>query len=282
VDPARGDVLEERQPRQSVGRPSRDPEPHVLRGEVPQIRGGLTCRRCGADNKPDAAFCRQCGASLKEAVVVPVPPWWRQLLSRSKPAALKAGSRPQWRKPKRVPAGAVSLLAVTGLFAGVAYAGRDVIAASAMRAVDEVTEKPWSAQTITASDWTPGRGPELAVDGSAVRSWASSSPARPGTAYLEAGFTPAFHLTYVVITLGPASQAPGAVPERRPSKVEIVAVRSDGQRSTLTVDLNGTLPGPQYYYFGADQVSTVRLNILEATGPAEAGVSVGEVQFAGR
>ena len=154
-----------------------------------------------------------------------------------------------------------------------------MIALSGTRAVDEVLEKPWSAQTITASGSAPGRGPELAVDGSAVRSWASNGP---GPAYLEAGFQPPFHLTYVVITDGPLSPGAGAEPERRPAKVELVAVRSDGHRSTLTVELNDTLPGPQNFYFGADQVSTVRLNILETSGPAGAGVSVAEVQFAGR
>jgi hypothetical protein len=274
--------LEERKPELSTGRQLHDTDPHLRRTEVPPTAGGLICRRCGADNVPEASFCRQCGANLREAAVVPLPPWWKQLLSRTEPASLPAGSRPQWRKQRRIPAGAVSLLTVTGLFAGVAYLGRDVIGASVMRAVDEVLEKPWSAQTITASDSAPGRGPELAVDGSALRSWASNSSTAAGTAYLEAGFSPPFRLTYVVISNGPVSLRQEAAPERRPEEVEIVAVGSDGHRSTLTVQLNQSVPGPQNFYVGADQVTTVRLNILKAAGPAGAGVSLAEVQFAGR
>ncbi|MDQ0821171.1 ribosomal protein L40E [Arthrobacter sp. V4I6] len=276
-----GEVLEERQPRQAAGRPPREPEPHPRRDEAPRSPGGLTCRRCGADNKPEGSFCRQCGASLKEAVVVPVPPWWRQLLGRSKPAALPAGTRPQWRKQKRFPAGAVSVLTVLGLFGGVAYLGRHVITAAVMRAVDEIWEKPVSARTMKALNFAPGREPELALDGSAVRSWASNGADDAGVAYLEADFDTPFRLTYVIINGGASSVKQDFDKERRPAKVEIIAARDDGSRSSLTVDLSD-VSAPQNFYFGADQITTVRLNILESKGPAGARVSVAEVQFAGR
>ncbi|MCU1517887.1 MAG: hypothetical protein JWQ75_2608 [Pseudarthrobacter sp.] len=279
VDPTRGDVLEERQPRQSDGRPPREPEPRRRHGETPPLPGGLTCRRCGADNKPEASFCRQCGAGLREAAVVPVPPWWRQLLGRSVPAALPAGTRPQWRKPRRVPAGAVSLLTVTGLFAGVAYAGRDVIARSVMRGVDEIREEAIPAQTKTSSTPAGGREADKAFDGT-VRSWASDGSFEPGADYLEAGFERPFRLTYVVITCVAPSADRSTLTEQRPTKVEIVATRGDGQGSSLTVVIPD-VSGSKSFYFGADGISTVRLNILETTGPAGASVSVADVQFAG-
>jgi ribosomal protein L40E len=273
---ARGDAMGERQPRQSDGRPPREPEPHPRLGEAPQVPGGLACRRCGADNKPEGSFCRQCGASLREAAVVPVPPWWRQLLGRTQPAALPAGTRPSWRKQKKLSTGTVSLLTVLGLFAGVGFLGRDVIRLSVLRAVDEIRENPISAQTKTGSKSAPGREAELAFDGT-VRSWASEGSANPGADYVEAGFDPPFHLTYVVITCVAPQDS---VPERRPTKVEIVAARRDGTRSSLTVGITDG-DGPKNFYFGADQIATVRLNILETKGPAGARVSVADVQFAG-
>jgi ribosomal protein L40E len=278
--PAQAD-LGERQPRQAAGRPRQDPETQPRRSEVQQIPGGLTCRRCGADNKPEGSFCRQCGASLKEVAVVPVPPWWRQLLGRTTPAALPAGSRPQWRKQRRLSTGTVSLLTVMAMFAGAAFLGRDVIVAAVLRAVDEIMEKPIPAQNMTASNFAPERNPDLARDGSAVHSWASNGPGDAGGAYLEARFDAPFRLTYVVIDGGASSLRQDFEKERRPAKVEIIATRDDGSRSTLTVDLTD-VSSSQNFYVGADRVTTVRLNILETKGPPGARVSVAEVRFAGR
>jgi ribosomal protein L40E len=281
ANPAPGAVMEERQPRQAGGRPPREPEPGPRRDEAQQVPGGLACRRCGADNKPDGSFCRQCGASLKETAVIPVPPWWQQLLGRTKPAALPAGTRPQWRKQRRVSAGTVSLVTVMGLFAGAAYVGRDVIVAAVLRAVDEILEKPIPAQKMTASNFAPGRDPDRARDGSAVDSWASDGPGDARGAYLEASFDRSFRLTYVVIDGGASSVREDFDKERRPAKVEIIAFRNDGSQPTLTVDL-ADVSASQYFYFGADGVTNVRLNILETKGPPGARVSVAEVRFAGR
>jgi ribosomal protein L40E len=281
ANPAHGDVLEERQPRQADGRTPREPEPRPRRGEAPPIPGGLTCRRCGADNKPEGSFCRQCGASLKEAAVVPIPPWWQQLLGRTKPAALPAGTRPRWRKQRGISAGTVSLLTVMGLFAGVAYAGREVIVTAVLRAVDEILEKPVPPQKMTASNFAPGRDPDRARDGSAVDSWASDGPGDGPGAYLEASFDRSFRLTYVVIDGGASSVKQDFDKERRPAKVEIVAFRDDGSHPTLTVDV-ADVSGSQNFYVGADGVKSVRLNILETKGPPGARVSVAEVRFAGR
>jgi hypothetical protein len=162
------------------------------------------------------------------------------------------------------------------LFAGVAYFGRDVIAASVMRAVDEIRENPMTAQTKNASPSTEGRGADLAFDGT-VRSWASDGPFEPGAEYLEAGFDQPFRLTYVVLTCVAPQDS---VAEQRPTKVEIIATRADGHQASLTVVIPDG-DGSKNFYFGADQISAVRLNILETSGPAVAPVSVAEVQFAG-
>ena len=277
-----GAGVEERQPGKAGIRVPAKTVPLSLDEEPEQYPGGVICRRCGAGNRPEANFCRQCGASLGDAVVAPpVPPWWRQILGRTKAPALPAGSRPGRRKQRRFPAGAVSVLTVLGLFGGVAYAGRDVVVAAVLRGVDEILENPAAVQNPDASDFEPGRGPERAFDGS-VRSWASAGAARPGVDYLQAGFSTPLRLTYVVITSVARDGDQDPDKERRPVKVEIVAGQGDGDQATLTVELSDSGFGAQSFYFGADQVSTVKLRILESAGPEGARVSVADVQFAGR
>ncbi|CAH0132307.1 hypothetical protein SRABI26_00259 [Arthrobacter sp. Bi26] len=277
-----GAGLQERQPGKEGDHAPYKATPQAPHDEPPQFPGGLICRRCGAGNKPDVHFCRQCGAGLEEtAPAPPLPPWWQQILGRTKPPALPAGTRPRWRIQRRFPVGAVSLLTVLGLFCGVAYLGRGVIAAAMTRVVDEISEEKITVQDKDASSSKPGRGADLAFDGS-ERSWASRGPAQAGVDYLKAGFGPPFRLTYVVIFCAASGvdQDPGK--EQKPVKAEIVAVRGDGARASLTVDLSGCESGPKNFYFGADQTSTVMLRILDSAGPTDGPVSVEEVQFFGR
>ena len=277
-----GAPLDERQPGKAGGHFTLEDTTPPPRDESPQFPGGLICRRCGAGNKTDVNFCRQCGASLKEAAPAPpVPPWWRQIFSRSKPPALPAGTRPRWRKQRRFPAGAVSVLTVLGLFVGVAFLGRQVITAAVLRGVDEIWEAPAAVQNPGAFSSLEGRGAELAFDGS-VRSWASKDAAQPGVDYLEAGFSTPLRLTYVTITSVSSGGDQDPATERRPVKVEIVAFGANGDQTSLTVKLNDSGTSPQSFYVGADQTSTVKLTILESTPPEGGRVSVAEVQFAGR
>jgi hypothetical protein len=58
-----------------------------------QVRpGDLICGQCGEGNDPSRKFCRRCGASLVEAVVVPTP--WYKKIFRRKRKVLAAGERP--------------------------------------------------------------------------------------------------------------------------------------------------------------------------------------------
>ncbi|WP_211879948.1 NADase-type glycan-binding domain-containing protein [Pseudarthrobacter albicanus] len=248
-------------------------EPRPLPGE-------LICGRCGAGNKPDRNFCRRCAASLTEAAVVPNPPWWRRLLSRRQRPALPAGTRPKRRNQRRFPTGAVSFLAVSGLFGGVAYLGRDVIAAAVVRVQDELLDAEVLAQSMKATSQAPGRGPELAIDHTSDRSWAAAVPGNVG-AELEAGFDKPFRLTYVVISGGASNVPEVFAKERWPVRVQITVIRPDGGQASRTVDLKD-VSTPQSIYIGADQVSAVKISILESKGPPEAPVAVAEVQFAGR
>jgi hypothetical protein len=177
--------------------------------------------------------------------------------------------------------GTVSLLAVLGLFGGVAYLGRDVTASAATRAVDEISEKQITVQTKEASSQEQGREAELAFDGS-KSSWASAGPATDGVDFLEAGFGTPRRLTYVVITSAVSGGDHDPATEQKPVKVEIVAVRANGAQASLTVELSDGVDSPQSFYFGADETSSVKLRILDSAGPEEARVSVAELQFFGR
>ena len=55
--------------------------------------GDLICGQCGEGNDPKRNFCRNCGASLKEATVVSIP-WWRRIFKRKPKAPVPAGTRP--------------------------------------------------------------------------------------------------------------------------------------------------------------------------------------------
>lgn len=261
------------------------PNQAPLPDEQPPLPGELICGRCGAGNKPERNFCRRCAASLREAAVAPALPWWRRVLRRPQRTALPAGTRPKRHKQRRFPARSVSLLAVVGLFGGAAYLGREAIAAAVLRVQDELGDAEILAQRMTATlPSAPGRGPDLAIDRTPDRSWASEGPgdasnAEPET--LEATFESPFRLSYVVIS-GGASNVPEIFKkERWPVKVEIIAARKDGEPTSRTFELKDE-SAPQAFYVGADQVSLVKLRILESRGPAGARVSVAEVQFAGR
>jgi ribosomal protein L40E len=258
------------------------PSPAPLHDEPAPLPGEVICGRCGAGNKPARNFCRRCAASLKEAAAVPVAPWWRRFLRRPQRSALPAGTRPKRGKQRRFPTRSVSFLTVMGLFGGVAYLGRDVIAAAVARVQDELLEdREVFAQGMTATSRAPDRGPELAIDSYSNRSWAAGAPGHV-SADLEAAFASPFRLTYVVISGGASDEQDVFFKERRPASVEIIASRTDGgQQTSRTVKLQD-VPGPQSFYVGADQVSAVTLKILSSNGPEEAPVSVAEVQFAGR
>ena len=175
----------------------------------------------------------------------------------------------------------MSFLAVLGLYGGAAYLGRDVIAAGVNRTQDEVIGfSEHRAEKIEATSQKDDRSPGLANDGFSNRSWASKAGEDLG-AELTAAFDSPFRLSYVVISPGASNVRDVFLKERRPLKMEITAVRADGGEASRIVGLQDN-ESRQSFYIGADEVSVVRIKILETTGPEGAPVSVAEIQFAGR
>jgi ribosomal protein L40E len=77
------------------------PAPKPLAPPPTPEPGQLLCDQCGGGNRPQARFCRRCGASLADASTVPHPAWWRRLLVwRRRPK--EAGDRPRgWKGVRR-------------------------------------------------------------------------------------------------------------------------------------------------------------------------------------
>ena len=225
-----GAALEERQPGKEGGHVPHEAAPHPPHNEPPQFPGGLICRRCGAGNKPDVNFCRQCGASLKEAA--PAPPHSAVVAADPQPheASRAAGRNPaQMAETAALPRG--GRFAPHGVGAicrrrlpwpGGDHRGRDC---AAWTKSGRHHSRPEPKKRRAPK---PGRGAELAFDGS-VRSWASEGPAqRRRSTILEAGFSTPLRLTYVVITSVASGGDHDPATERRPVKVEIVAFRANG------------------------------------------------------
>jgi hypothetical protein len=134
---------------------------------------------------------------------------------------------------------------------------------------------------MTASSSAPARDPKLAIDRNTGNSWSAAVSGNTSDQFLEARFEKPFRLSYVFIS-GGASDAPEAFArERWPIRMEIVAIRSDGETTTGPIELKD-VASEQGYYVGADQVTSVRLRILESKGPDDKAVAVAEVQFLGR
>jgi hypothetical protein len=248
--------------------------------ETPPAPGELICGRCGAGNSRERHYCRRCAASLTEAAVVPPLPWWRRLARPRPKSPLPAGTRPK-RKRRHFPVRLVSFLAVLGVLGGAAYVARGTIATAVARVQDEVLDGEKLAQDMTASSSAPTRQPKLAIDRNTGNSWAANVPGNTSDQYLEAWFEKPFRLSYLAITAG-ASDGPEAfAKERWPVKIEVTAVRPDGEATAGPFELNDVTT-KQTFYVGLDVVSSIKIKILESKGPSDRAVAVAEVQFTGR
>lgn len=295
TSPDDGGVIRAEKPLEPVTGDSTGPPPEVKPGrrtappaagppppgdELPAAPGELICGRCGANNNRERHYCRRCAASLREAAVVPPLPWWRRLASPRPKAPLPAGTRPK-RKRRRFPVRLVSFLGVLAILGGAGYAGRDALATALTRVQDEVLDGDIRAQDMTASSSAPARDPKLAIDGNPGKSWAAGVPGNTSDQYLEVWFERPFRLSYVFISAG-ASDAPEAFArERWPVKIEVTAIRPDGELAAGPFELQD-VASKQNFYVGLDVVSSVRIKILESKGPNDQAVAVAEVQFLGR
>ncbi|MET1088456.1 MAG: hypothetical protein ABWY04_15270 [Arthrobacter sp.] len=176
----------------------------------------------------------------------------------------------------------VSFLAVLGLLGGAAYAGREAITNTIRDVQDNLWGAEVHAQRMIASSEAPGRAAALTIDGNGMKSWSAAVPGNTADEYLEAEFEKPIRLLYMFISGGPSNNAEVFRTERRPTKMEIVTYGRENEQISLTGIELQDVSTAQRFYVSADEVSKIKIRILESTGPAEASVSVAEVQFWGR
>lgn len=243
--------------------------------EEPLIKAGdRICPVCGVGNDPARRFCRRCGASLEQAVVaVPVHvPWYRRLFRRGSSEGYRAGERPRSMeergRPRRSILGLllafavlVAVIAAVGAYVGVPDIQRQVndsIAGLKRQLLPELTDVTPTAGTATRD----------VLDGNLLTWWGGEGE-QPG---LNLRFSPAVDLGVIGITSGANGDDFPAF--RRPSKVRLTPEGGD----PITLDLADTR---EFQSFRIDlrDVARLRVQVLEARGPAGAPVAIRELEF---
>jgi ribosomal protein L40E len=208
--------------------------------------GDRICGECGEGNPAVRKFCRRCGSSLRDAIVVKAP-WWHRF--RPKPKTLKAGTRPGQPgvktgrrlpelsailRPVRWTVGLCALLAaiIYGVYPPFHQWVNSHVFAIKSRAEAAIhptySEVRVISVTAPRGDSIPGHGAKLIADGFTNTYWAA--PPSAHDPYVVLTFGPAVNLDKVDITSG-AYQAYSSY--NRPEQLHLVY--SNGQSDTLSV-----------------------------------------------
>lgn len=251
--------------------------------------GDLVCGQCGAGNDPSRKFCRRCGASLEAAVVVPALPWYKRIFRRAPKAARQAGSRPTKihadtrRKVNRTRRIVTRILVLAAVVAGIWWL-RPMLGTGVDWARDHLPGEEYiSSERQTASDSARRHGPELTVDKVATTFWSPPSGSDAAGEFLDYRFENPFRLVRLVMIPGASLEDPAAFfAQGRPGKVQVTVRTSDDERITKTWDLPDEA-GQRTLYLGIDDVTRVRVTLLQAREGGEGGlVAVAEVAFTTR
>jgi ribosomal protein L40E len=258
----------------------------------PRIRarpGDLICGQCGMPNDPVRHFCRRCGSSLDEAVVVRTP-WWRRLLPRRRQVA--AGERPgrAGRAGGSAGAGAGAtvartlraVVAVAAVLAVLAYAllpglreGVNTKAITlyqqARLALNLGALEPVHPTQANASSSVPGHGPELLIDLVKNDYWAAEIAQDPQPKIVLT-FPTATDLGAMVVTSG---AGPDFLKLGRPK--DVLLTYSDGSTQQLTLADDGK---SITHVLHGRHVSTLTIQVLSVyPGQQSTAVAISELEF---
>lgn len=245
------------------------------------LPGELVCGNCGAGNAPTRRFCRRCGADLRDAPVVPPPPWWRRLFA-ARPGAPAVGYRP--RRVIRRSYGPTVLALVLALLAAAVWAGRAPLTRLAAAAVDRaVSTRSVDPVKLTATSSAPGHPPRLLHDGTDNLFWAPAGTGGDGRGQrVDVWFRQPFRLVAIVVRNGASGQPQAYLAQARPRTIRVTFIRDGGPATDRDFVLNDQ-PGPQDLFIGVDSVTAVRITILDANGVGPGRlVALAELDFRGR
>ncbi|HEY0360431.1 MAG TPA: hypothetical protein VGD11_17775 [Mycobacteriales bacterium] len=262
------------------GAPSPRRRPAELPPEQREAQPGeLICGHCGAGNVPTRGFCRRCGAVLADAPVVPPPPWWRRWLRRDRDGEPKAGYRPR-RVVRRAYRGKVAFLVVLGLLGAAGWVYWPALNRMAATLVDRRSEtSPVEPARLTASSWVPGHLPGLVLDNKTNTFWAPSGRREGRGQYLDVRFAEPFRLVAVVLFNGASARGPEYRAEGRPHTLRFTFT-SPGAAATSREVVLKDVPGQQNLYMGVDDVSRVRVTIVDSVGGGPGRlVALAELEF---
>lgn len=252
------------------------------------------CGTCAEPNDPGRRFCRRCGASLVEAVVVATKPlpWWRRIFRRKrKPpkafaagergGSMKAGARSGVRSIMRLRSLlqiGLGLVVAVGIFGYVGVPSfhkyiDEAIGGGIPGAIDNIrkivspTLEPVRPVTVTASEEIKGHEGRLAFDTYTNTDWEAN------------GATPSLTITFKTpVDLGAVIVHSGSensfVDMRRPATLQLTF--SDGTSTTLNLEDVHDL---QTFDLSASKVDSVQIKVVDTNGPTGTPVVLSELEF---
>jgi hypothetical protein len=250
------------------------------------------CRECRAANAPGRRFCRRCGTSLAEVVVVAVAPrlpWWRRawrlMVIRLFPPApeYRAGQRPPRGRRARRGVGwvlfrvAMATALIVALVPGLRHRAGDDMREAYRSVKDALTESysPVRPVAVTATSSLPGHGPNLAADRLSNTYWAEGTVSDGEGQTLVFNFDPPVSLDRVIVTAGASGSDDAFLSQPRPRVLHVV-YDSGGTDDIVLKDV----PTPQTFSLAAKEVTEIQLQITlvyrSTTGQA---CSISEVEF---
>jgi len=261
--------------------------------EAPTRRhpGDLICGQCGEGNDPVRHFCRRCGNSLDEALVVRLP-WYRRFFNRVFGVRTReAGWRPHRVGPPnvmgmvgriiRLAIGAIIVVAVLAFLLIPSFhslvVDRATAAFTSVRKLVHPNYDPIYPTGTSASTAIAGHPPTLAIDRFVNTYWTALPGDHNPTLVLR--FAAPQDLAEIGFTSGASGTAPADqfLAQPRPHAVHVVF--SDGTSQDLSLTDSEKA---QFYPINAKQVTFVEVHVQSvwqtATAPPSS-VAITEVEF---
>ena len=267
------------------------PGPRTMEAPTRRHPGDLICGQCGEGNDPVRHFCRRCGNSLDEALVVRLP-WYRRFFNRLFGVRTReAGWRPQRVGPPnvmgmvwriiRLAIGAVIVVALLAFLFIPSFhnliVNRATTAFTTVRKIVHPNYDPIYPIGVSATTAIAGHPPTLAIDRFTNTYWAALPGDRNPTLVLR--FAGPQDLAEIGFTSGASGTAPADQFLAQPRPHQIHLVFSDGTTQDLSLSDSEKA---QFYAINAKQVTFVEIHVQSvwqtATAPPSS-VAITEVEF---